>query len=160
MLDFTFSPNISDDKQDDLYLINAKQKQNPRPLPAGAPARAKSADALQERLESMKNKMGSKKSKPSEKTVKKRQLKKLKKDGELKKRIVTVAKSIKNERSKEGKLVTQVKEEEGGEDSKADVKPAIFNEDGKMVFSRFEFASRASQAKKSKKDSKFFSQMF
>lgn len=101
----------------------------------------------------MKNKIGSKKSKPSEKTIKKRQLKKLKKDSELKKRIVTVAKSIKNERSKEGKLVAQVKEEEV--DSKDNVKPpAIFNEDGKMVFSRFEFASRASQAKKSKKDSK------
>lgn len=102
----------------------------------------------------MKNKIGSKKSKPSEKTIKKRQMKKQKKDGELKKRMITVAKSMKNERSKETKMVAQVKLE-SEQDSKADIKPVVFNEDGKMVFSKFEFASRPSQAKKSKKESKF-----
>lgn len=150
IISFIVSP-IPDDKQDELYLLKSKQKNPKLPLKT-ASGRAQSANGLQERLETMKNKIGSKKSKPSEKTIKKRQLKKLKKDGELKKRMVTVAKSLKNERSKEGKLGAQVKAEP--EDSKDDIKPVVFNEDAKMVFSKFEFASRPSQAKKSKKDSK------
>lgn len=99
----------------------------------------------------MKNKIGSKKSKPSERTIKKRQLKKLKKDKEFKKKIVSVAKSLKNEKSKEDKFA--VKEED--DDSKADIKPKpVFNEEGKMVFSKFQFAAQASKAKKNKHDSK------
>lgn len=114
--------------------------------------RAQTADELQEKMEIMRNKMNSKKAKPSERTLKKRQLKKFKKDKELKKRIISVAKSVKNEKAKEGKAA--VKQE--AEDSKDDVKPGpIYNEEGKMIFSKFEFAAQPSKAKKSKKSSKY-----
>lgn len=130
--------------------------------------RAQSAEELQQRLEIMQNKMKSKKSKPSERTIKKKQQKKLKKSAELKKQLISVAKSIKNEQIKERKgnshningksLLHHVNGDDA--DVKPDIKPDIkpekktFNEDGKMVFSKFEFAARPSQAKKSKKDSK------
>lgn len=130
--------------------------------------RAQSAEELQQRLEIMQNKMKSKKSKPSERTIKKKQQKKLKKSAELKKQLISVAKSIKNEQIKERKGIshiangTSVQSHANGDgaDVKPDVKPDIkpektFNEEGKMVFSKFEFAARPSQAKKSKKDSKF-----
>ena len=103
----------------------------------------------------MKNKMQSKKSKTSERTIKKKQEKK--KSKELKKRMVSVAKSLKNEKVKGGKAVPEEEEEKPDikEDVKAALKPEkIFNEGGKIVFSKFEFAARPSQAKKSKKDSK------
>lgn len=133
--------------------------------------RAQSAEELQQRLEIMQNKMKSKKSKPSERTIKKKQQKKLKKSAELKKQLISVAKSIKNEQIKERKGSnhksngTTSHHYENGDDAdmKPDIKPDIkpektFNEDGKMVFSKFEFAARPSQAKKSKKDSKWFTQ--
>lgn len=159
LLTFQFPLNI-DDTIDEQFLLKSKPLSKKATAAAAAKqsaSRATSAEALQERLETMKNKMGSKKSKPSERTIKKRELKKLKKDKEFKKKIVGVAKSLKNEKSKEAKsaalVAAGVKEEDG--DSKADVKPAaVFNEDGKMVFSKFEFAAQASKAKKSKKDSK------
>lgn len=98
--------------------------------------------------------MRSKKSKPSQRTLKKREQKKLKKTKQLKKKLVSVAKSIKNEKIKEERSVNGT-----NEDVKPDVKPDIkpekvFNEEGKIVFSKFEFAARPTQAKKSKKDSK------
>lgn len=138
----------SDDKIDEQFLL--KSKQTSKKVAAQKPNvnRAQSADALQERLETMKNKIGSKKSKPSERTLKKRQLKKLKKDKEFKKKMVSVAKSAKNEMAKEVKHA--IKEEM--EDSKAKLNP-VYNEEGKMVFSKFEFAAQASKAKKSKSDS-------
>lgn len=104
----------------------------------------------------MKNKIGSKKSKPSERTIKKRQLKKLKKDKEFKKKIVGVAKSLKNEKAKEAKsAMAHIKSDPDQADSKADVKPKVYNEDGKMIFPKFEFAAQASRAKKGKKNSEF-----
>lgn len=93
----------------------------------------------------MKNKMQSKKSKPSERTIKKRQLKKLKKDKEFKKRVISVAKSTKNE---------QIKEEKFLADNKDLVKPVVFNENKKLVFSKFEFSAQPSKAKKPKNKSK------
>lgn len=129
--------------------------------------RAQSAEELQQRLEIMQNKMKSKKSKPSERTIKKKQQKKLKKSAELKKQLISVAKSIKNEQIKERKGISHIANGNSaqshangdGSDVKPDVKPDIkaektFNEEGKIVFSKFEFAARPSQAKKSKKDSK------
>lgn len=125
----------------------------------GTSKRAQTAEELQERLEIMRKKQTSKKSKPSERTLKKKQEKKLKKSKEMKKKLVSAAKSLKNEKMKEGKV--KVNDEDSkenivnGADVKPDVKPSkVFNEEGKMVFSKFEFAARTSQAKKSKKDSK------
>lgn len=144
-----------DDKLDEEFLLKSKPTSKKVVAAAAKKShanRAQSADALQQRLETMKNKIGSKKSKPSERTIKKRQLKKLKKDKEFKKKIVSVAKSLKNEKSKEDKFAA-VKEED--DDSKADIKPKpVFNEEGKMVFSKFQFAAQASKAKKNKHDSK------
>lgn len=116
----------------------------------GKSTRVKSAEALQERLETMKNKIGSKKSKPSERTIKKKQLKKLKKDTEFKKKVVSVAKSMKNELAKEEKsIINKLKEQQDVKEEKP-----IYNKEGKIVFSKFEFAAQASKAKKGKKDSK------
>lgn len=122
--------------------------------------RAQSAEELQERMEIMRNKMQSKKSKPSERALKKKQEKKMKKAKNQKKILVSAAKSIKNEKVKEGKVKTEQEDTKNGisllndSDVKPDVKPAkVYNEEGKIVFSKFEFAARPSQAKKTKKDS-------
>lgn len=128
--------------------------------------RAQTAEELQDRLEIMRNKMKSKKSKPSERTLKKKQEKKLKKSKESKKHLVTAAKSIKNEKSKGGKVKAEDEEDAktdlvNGVNIKSEAKAAkTFNEDGRIVFSKFEFAARPSQAKKSKKDSELNGQMF
>lgn len=117
---------------------------------------------LQQRLEIIRNKMKSKKTKPSARAIEKKKQKKLKKTKELKKKLISVAKSIKNEKVKEGKAIstTTITSSDTNDidvkpDIKPDIKPKKFNEDGKMVFSKFEFSARPSQAKKSKKDSKF-----
>lgn len=165
-----FSIRFPDETIDDQYLLKTEESNGmlkarrnivePKP-------RAQSAEELQQRLEIMQNKMKSKKSKPSERTIKKKQQKKLKKSAELKKQLISVAKSIKNEQIKErkgsihstnGNSLLHVNGNDA--DMKPDIKPdvkqeKVFNEEGKMVFSKFEFAARPSQAKKSKKDSKF-----
>lgn len=160
---------IPDETLDDQYLLKTEESNGTlkarRNIVEPKP-RAQSAEELQQRLEIMQNKMKSKKSKPSERTIKKKQQKKLKKSAELKKQLISVAKSIKNEQIKErrgnthntnGASLLHANGSDGDvkPDIKADVKPAkTFNEEGKMVFSKFEFAARPSQAKKSKKDSK------
>lgn len=123
----------------------------------------KSSVDIEQRLEIIRNKMKSKKVKPSPRAIEKKRQKKLKKSKELKKKILSAAKSIKNEKVKEGKAAntaSSVKSESNGvvdvkPDIKVDVKPKVFNEQGNLVFSKFEFAARPSQAKKSKKDSKY-----
>lgn len=128
--------------------------------------RAQSAEDLQQRLETIRNKMSSKKSKPSERTIKKKELKKLKKSKEMKQKLATAFKSIKNEKIKEEKgnvtaRATAIKTDDADDDDdlKPDIKPNIksklFNEEGKMVFSKFGFAANPGQAKKTKKDSTF-----
>lgn len=152
---------VPDESADNKYLLtpkNPSKKVAPKKA-NGETERAQTAEELQERLEVVRNKQSSKKSKPSERTIKKKQEKKLKKSKEMKKKLVSAAKSIKNEKMKEGKVKQEEEESKenvlNGEDVKPDVKPAkVFNEEGKMVFSKFEFAARTSQAKKTKKDSK------
>lgn len=123
--------------------------------------RAQDVDELQQRIEIMKNKMASKKSKPSNKALKKKELKRLKKENLLKKRVISIAKSNKNEKIKEHKQNEQLKTDADKDDNKDDVKmEPIFNEEGKMVFSRFDFAARKNKGKKSKKESKYFSFIF
>lgn len=105
--------------------------------------------------------MKSKKTKPSARAIEKKKQKKLKKSKELKKKLISVAKSIKNEKVKEEKQAAVANGSASANnvdvkpDVKADIKPKVFNEDSKMVFSKFEFAAHPSQAKKSKKDSKY-----
>lgn len=110
-------------------------------------------------MDIMKNKMQSKKSKPSERALKKKQEKKMKKARDQKNKLVSAAKSIKNEKVKEGKVKVEAEQDTkdgvlDAADVKPDVKPAkVYNEEGKIVFSKFEFAARPSLAKKTKKDS-------
>lgn len=121
--------------------------------------RAQTAEELQDRMDIMKNKMQSKKSKPSERALKKKQEKKMKKARDQKNKLVSAAKSIKNEKVKEGKVKVEAEQDTkdgvlDAADVKPDVKPAkVYNEEGKIVFSKFEFAARPSLAKKTKKDS-------
>lgn len=120
---------------------------------------------IEQRLEIIRNKMKSKKVKPSPRAIEKKKQKKLKKSKELKKKILSAAKSIKNEKVKEGKATNAasaaaVQSEINGTvdvkpEIKSDIKPKVFNEQGNLVFSKFEFAARPSQAKKSKKDSEY-----
>lgn len=148
----------------DQYLLKSKDNAKNRPLPQNPKQKANgnhSSVDLEERLEIMQNKIKSKKVKASARALEKKKQKKLKKTRELQKKLISVAKSLKNEKSKGGK---GEKAQDAGtaesEDVKPDIKPDVkppktFNEEGKLVFSKFEFAADPSRAVKKKKDSKF-----
>lgn len=155
----------ADQTIDDQYLLKTKEKVGKLKPKARkskqSPEDGQSSVDLQQRLEIIRNKMQSKKTKPSARAIEKKKQKKLKKTKELKKKLISVAKSIKNEKVKEGKSANTsfAETESNGFDVKPEIKPDIkpakvFNEEGKMVFSKFEFAAQASRAKKTKKDSK------
>lgn len=156
----------ADESFEDQYLLKTKGKPGKlKSKTLKSTEDGQSSVDLQQRLEIIRNKMKSKKTKPSARAIEKKKLKKLKKTKELKKKLISVAKSIKNEKVKEGKSTKTPDEANSTANSngngvdikpdiKLDVKPKVYNEDGKMVFSKFEFAARASQAKKSKNESK------
>ncbi len=143
---FDVPDSVEDDTIDEQFLLNnikSLKKSKMPTVPAKANRKQSSKD-IEEKLEIMRNKWKSKKSKPTERTIQKQQQKKLKKSKEFKKKIVSIAKSTKNEK---------IKEEKSTEDNKDDVKATlVYNEEGKMVFPKFEFAAQKSKAKKSKKD--------
>lgn len=147
-------------------MLKTKEKGGKLKLKASKSDDGQPSVDLQQRLEIIRNKMNSKKTKPSARSIEKKKQKNLKKSKELKKKLISVAKSIKNEKVKEGKGTnTPAAVDNNGVDVKPDVKPDIkpakvFNEEGKMVFSKFEFAARPSQAKKTKKDSKTMNSNF
>lgn len=143
----------------DQYLLKTKEKAG-KPKPNVSMADQKSSLDMEQRLEIIRNKMKSKKVKPSARAIEKKRQKKLKKSKELKKKIISAAKSIKNEKVKVEKVDPKsavMTESSNADDVKpdieVDVKPKLFNEQGSLVFPKFEFAARPSQAKKSKKDS-------
>lgn len=147
----------------DEYLLESSEDSKNRPLPHNPKQKVNeshSSTDLEERLEIMQNKIKSKKVKASARAIEKKKQKKLKKTKELQKKLISAAKSIKNEKVKSGKVVKQADAEMAdSEDVKAEVKPDIkpaktFNEEGKLVFSKFEFAAQPSRATKTKKDSK------
>lgn len=156
-----------DESFDDQFLLETNSKAG-NARKSNQSVDKKSSVDLQQRLEIIRNKMQSKKTKPSARAVEKKKQKKLKKTKELKKKLISVAKSIKNEKVKEGKgsSKSEAVESNGVDikpDIKLDIKPKVYNEEAKMVFSKFEFAARPSQAKKTKKDSKqklYFSVIF
>ncbi|XP_055326513.1 surfeit locus protein 6 homolog [Sitodiplosis mosellana] len=160
---FEVPDSIEDKTIDDQYLLKTmekvgKLKPNARKSKKSTEDGQSSVD-LEQRLEIIRNKMQSKKTKPSARAIEKKRQKKLKKSKELKKKLISVAKSIKNEKIKEGKSANTsfAEADSNGVDVKPDIKPDIkpakvFNEEGKMVFSKFEFAAQASRAKKTKKD--------
>lgn len=155
---------FSDEELMDQYLVEDtdKLKEFKKQSKQKLNGQQASAGELQERMEIIMNKLKSKKTKPSARALEKKKQKKMKQTRELKKKLISVAKSIKNEKIKEEKKVV-VKSSDGNNDAddiqtdmKPDVKPVkMFNEDGKLVFSKFEFAAQSSKVKKSKKDSKF-----
>lgn len=159
-----FHVYFADESYDDQFLLKSKEKRGKSKTAAHNKSQTddkKSSVDLQQRLEIIRNKMKSKKTKPSARAIEKKKQKKLKKTKELKKKLISVAKSIKNEKVKEEKALTTPTTTSADcngidvkPDIKPDIKPKVFNEDGKMVFSKFEFSARPSLAKKSKKDSK------
>lgn len=162
---YRFSICFSVENDDELLLDVKIPKKMPKLSKESADkTRAKSANELQQRLEIMQNKMKSKKSKPTERSIKKKQAKKL-----LQRKAAGQAKALKNENAKmkmgkvtaTGATSVQNGSSNGNDehiDSKNDVKPDIktiksFNEEGKILFPKFEFAASPMRAKKSKKES-------
>lgn len=86
--------------------------------------------------------MKTKKGPQSEKQRKRKEAKKLKKNKEFKKVLISAAKSMKNEHAKQ----TGEQSDDDEKDVKKDIKPVIpkpvFNEEGKIVFSKFDFAQK------------------
>ncbi|XP_036341330.1 surfeit locus protein 6 homolog [Rhagoletis pomonella] len=131
-------PDSIEDVQYDEYLLNNDKSAAKAKHALGA-RKATPIDELQDRLNIIKNKMKAKKRPASERSKKKREAKKLRKNKEVKKILVSAAKSIKNE---------QQKLSNAGNDENADKKDIkklipkpVFNEEGKIVFSKFDFAS-------------------
>lgn len=146
-----------DNNLEQQFLLKSKEKAGKSKSKPSADEQKSSVD-IEQRLEIIRNKMKSKKVKPSARAIEKKRQKKLKKTKELKKKIISAAKSIKNEKVKEGKVpnAAAATDSNGADikpDVKPDVKPKVFNEQANLVFPKFEFAARPSQAKKSKKDS-------
>lgn len=132
------------DENDELYINTVGKKANRKPVLNGV-AKEETDDEVV--TEIMSNKHNSKKVKLSERGIKKREARKIKKDKKMKKTLVSVAKSQKN---------SVVKKEKAVEDSKVDVKAPfkpVYNSNGKLVFSKFDFAAGApSMIKKKSKD--------
>lgn len=113
-------------------------------------ARAAKKEEVDEdvRTEIMANKMKYKKNKLSERGLKKKELKKATKDKKLKKTLVTAGKSLKNS------LLKQEKSDPDQKDTKPDKKlpfKPVYNSDGKLVFSKFDFAAGTTSLIKNKK---------
>lgn len=139
ILDILVTYNVPDSIEDiecDDYLLQNDKNLAERKNFAGNDV---AIGELQDRLNTIKNKMKAKKRPTSERALKKREAKKLKKNKEFKKVLVSAAKAVKNENQKH--LNGGVKEE----DDKKVIKPLtpkpVFNEEGKIVFSKFDFAS-------------------
>lgn len=82
-----------------MYLLKTPKNKKSNEIGSQKTERAQNADELEERLEVIKNKMKSKKTKMSARTIQKREIKKLKRDQEIKKKlIISVNKAMKNEK--------------------------------------------------------------
>lgn len=112
------------------------------------------------RTEIMANKMKHKKNKMSERTKLKREARGamiLKNQKKMKKALVSAAKAQKNGLAKQQQQGDSV-------DSKADIKPdpklpfkPVYNSDGKLVFSKFDFAAGTTSLMKNKKSKWIYS---
>lgn len=97
--------------------------------------------------------MKTKKGPQTEKSRKKKEAKKLKKNKEFKKVLVSAAKSMKNEKAKQS---GGNGDDDDDKESKKDIKPVIpkpvFNEEGKIVFSKFDFAQKKKKSHKNPRE--------
>ncbi|XP_037951388.1 surfeit locus protein 6 homolog [Teleopsis dalmanni] len=131
IMDMLITHNVPDTIETDYeeFLLNSNKK-------ATIKNNTASVDELQDRLDMIKNKLKTKKRPISERAQKKREAKKLKKNKEFKKVLVSATKSIKNENQKQ----MNTEESVPFEDKKHISAKPVFNEEGKMVFSKFDFA--------------------
>ncbi|KAL5277928.1 SURF6 family protein [Megaselia abdita] len=145
---FDVPNSVEDEQLTEMYLLSSKEAKK---LENGSSSnsRAQTAEELEDRLNIIKNKMKAKKKKISERGMKKREAKKLKKNKEFKKILVSASKAMHNENVKVIKS-DQIKKEDDGELPKV---KTVFNAEGKIVFSKIDFASSpGGKFKKSKKD--------
>ncbi|XP_013115026.1 surfeit locus protein 6 homolog [Stomoxys calcitrans] len=150
ILDLLLTFNVPDSIEDndyDAYLLTSN-KNSSKPLPTKQNSASDSIDELQDRLNRIKNKMKTKKGPQTEKAKKRKEAKKLKKNKEFKKVLVSAAKSMKNEKIKQ--------DQDDEKQSKKDIKPIIpkpvFNEEGKIVFSKFDFAQKKKKSHQNPRD--------
>lgn len=145
------------DENDQLYINQKGKKANRKPekvngTTGNGPAVKEEVDE-DVRTEIMANKMKYKKNKLSERGLKKKEQKKAEKDKKMKKVLVTAGKALKN---------SLLKQEKADPDQKPDTKPGtklpfkpVYNSDGKLVFSKFDFAAGTTSLVKNKKSKKF-----
>lgn len=126
----------------DEYLLDGKKRQQPDKSTS-------SVNELEERLNTIKNKMKTKRRPISERSLKKREAKKLKKNKEYKKVVQSAYNAIQNNKNKPG-TSDDVKDVKNI--PKMNPKP-LFNTEGKIVFSKFDFAAHpGAKVKSSKKE--------
>ena len=109
------------------------------------------------RTEIMANKMKHKKNKLSERGLKKKEAKKAKEAKKLKKTLVSAGKALKNG------MMKQEKKDQDTVDTKPDKKlpfKPVYNSDGKLVFSKFDFAAGTTSLIKGKKSKEKFRRFF
>lgn len=135
------------DESDGLYINLNGKNANRKAVKLNGETRTAKKEEVDEdvRTEIMANKMKYKKNKLSERGLKK----KAAKDKKLKKTLVTAGKSLKN---------SLLKQEKNDPDQKVDTKPdkklpfkPVYNSDGKLVFSKFDFAAGTTSLIKNKK---------
>lgn len=135
------------DESDGLYINLNGKNANRKAVKLNGETRAAKKEEVDEdvRTEIMANKMKYKKNKLSERGLKK----KAAKDKKLNKTLVTAGKSLKN---------SLLKQEKNDPDQKVDTKPdkklpfkPVYNSDGKLVFSKFDFAAGTTSLIKNKK---------
>ncbi|XP_005182989.1 surfeit locus protein 6 homolog [Musca domestica] len=151
LLTFNVPDSIEADDTDD-YLLTTSKTIAAKSFPNKQNAASDSIDELQQRLDRIKNKMKTKKGPQSEKAKKKKEAKKLKKNKEFKKVLVTAAKSIKNQQAKLGEGDGNDDEKESKKDIKPVVPKPVFNEEGKIVFSKFDFAQKKKKSHKNPRE--------
>lgn len=140
------------DESDELYINMNGKKANRRPVKRTG---AEEKEAVNEdvRTEIMANKMKHKKNKVSERGQKKREAKeamKLKNAKKLKKAMVSAGKALKNGLVKQDKSDVNMDTKDIKPDPKLPFKP-VYNSDGKLVFSKFDFAAGTTSLAKNKK---------
>lgn len=131
-----------------MYLLPSSKKKS---LENGSSSLSKNPEDHEERLNIIINKMKAKKNKISERGMRKREAKKLKKNKQVKKILVSAQKAMQNENVKAIKA-GDIKKNVVVADELPKVK-SVFNAEGKIVFSKIDFAATpGGKVKKSKKD--------
>lgn len=146
-LSFNTLVRLFTDESDELYINMNGKKANRKHVKLNGAAQKEEVDE-DVRTEIMANKMKHKKNKLSERGLKKKEMKKAK-EQKLKKTLVSAGKALKN-----GMIKTQGKSDPDPVDTKPDKKlpfKPVYNSDGKLVFSKFDFAAGTTSLMKNRK---------